>query len=244
MYFHGTNSQSTAEAILSSGELRPPNLENDPRGLLLPRDGCVYLAQDVEHALRYALDVSAAGLAVSDEMVAKHGPLGYVFGIRKSDTVCLLPDEDDLGEAVQGASRIVAAARRGEVSRNPYMLNTRLGKALAADVVFCERLLEAVKTRIPLRDYEMLVHGSSTLPDLAGIAKRVVDRLPPDISVELMKRGAHLAHEGEVPVSQCWRFDKRDADRLSADGSNFFDLAEVVDVAPAEPLAPVYSLSC
>lgn len=56
--------------------------------------------------------------------------------------------------------------------------------------------------------------------------KRMLQHMSDDMKLRLLLMGAHAAHDGNVKVSQCWRFDKiEDNHKLKQDGSNFFEVA-------------------
>lgn len=46
--------------------------------------------------------------------------------------------------------------------------------------------------------------------------------------LELIDKGAHIAHTGKIKIKQAWRFDKEKSQELKDNGSNFFKLAKRV----------------
>jgi len=60
----------------------------------------------------------------------------------------------------------------------------------------------------------------------AEAGKLLIPHLTADQELDLIDRGAHIAHEGRLEPSECWKIHKSKAPLLKPDGSNFFKIAE------------------
>lgn len=62
----------------------------------------------------------------------------------------------------------------------------------------------------------------------ASVGKQLMHHLSDWEKNQIIESGGHIAHEGTVPITRAWRFDKTKSKSLATDGSNFFDLAEQI----------------
>jgi hypothetical protein len=60
----------------------------------------------------------------------------------------------------------------------------------------------------------------------AEAGKLILPHLSDKEQLELIDAGAHIAHEGKLKPSQCWRIRKTDSIKLKANASNLFKVAE------------------
>lgn len=64
--------------------------------------------------------------------------------------------------------------------------------------------------------------------DWAQSGKKLLKHMNDQQKLHLIDSGAHVAHEGKLPISAAWRIHKDKVPHLKRDGSNFFDHAERV----------------
>jgi hypothetical protein len=76
------------------------------------------------------------------------------------------------------------------------------------------------RTQQKMRWGELAYHASG--------GKQILRRLADFEKLDLIDRGASVAHDGPLPIDQAWRLDKKKIHLLQKDGSNFFDVAERV----------------
>lgn len=74
------------------------------------------------------------------------------------------------------------------------------------------------------RQYDKVMQGEYNYWAQAG--KKLLKKMTDKQKLSLLDHGAHVAHEGMVEFSECWRFRKEDALQIKKGGSNFFDVAE------------------
>jgi len=62
----------------------------------------------------------------------------------------------------------------------------------------------------------------------ASVGKQLLRRMTDWQKLDLIDRGAHIAHTGALIPTSAWKFDKSKTPLLHRDGSNFFELAEKI----------------
>lgn len=72
--------------------------------------------------------------------------------------------------------------------------------------------------------YDLVMDGDYASQAEAG--KILLDEMDSEQELELIALGAHIAHEGKVIPTECWKIHKSKAPLLKKNGSNFFQIAE------------------
>jgi hypothetical protein len=85
-------------------------------------------------------------------------------------------------------------------------------------------LSRMAKQHLTDRQYTKVMEGEYNYWAQAG--KKLLKKMTDGQKLELLDYGVHVAHEGMVEFSECWRFLKEGALRIEEDASNFFDVAE------------------
>lgn len=220
VYYHGTASEKAGQSILRSG-IRPPDL---PVRLdsFQPVAGKVYLTPQLPYAIAYALGGETAELFLRQGPTHMYPPVrddewGYLFVVPGRELVDIQPDEDSVGAMIgtsDGPSWLTAMAQKMLRSRH---LSDKPG--------FLDWEEWALFRNIDL--FELSTEpGMLQLRAQAEAGKILLPEMSPAQHLELIARGAHVAHQGKVEPSECWKIRKSDAPLLKRDGTNFFHLAE------------------
>jgi hypothetical protein len=199
-WYHGTLKADHAQDIYLNG-LKPQEIVR-PKAHMAPVPGRVYLTPDLSYAMIYALGANMVGDQLDDSdwiesRSKRDGRYGYVFSVRGSDLKDIYPDEDSIG-----------------------VLVTRLLRAEAQEPSW---LLSMAKKQCTTLQLASLRQGDCAAQ--ARVGKKLLKLMPFDLVLGLIRRGMHISHAGNVPISQCWRYDRLDNHEYRKDGSNFFDLA-------------------
>ena len=219
-YYHGTPKTLSARGILRSG-IKPPDLSarTGSLRLLRPRDGKVYLTDQLRYAVIYAIGADAFGVKLPDSII-KDEPFGYVFLVPGSELKNIEPDEDSIGE-------LLSVQLRGDAKGFDYLeelahmvlRKTDLESQYPEAFVGYEGVLHAVE------DGDYVAH--------AIIGREIVKYLEDWMIYDILERGddylpsgVHVANSGKVKTSECWRIDKRRNEELKSDVSNFYKIAE------------------
>jgi hypothetical protein len=213
-YYHGTSKTSAAESILVNG-LKGAEVQG--RGQLAPVKGRVYMTPSIEYATIYAL----GGVMMGHEYFGRDldaEPYGYVFVISGDVLGDVQPDEDSIGEFV---------SKHTEWTKDSRGVRTGFGfkhdredpeNSQKAAVWYA---LEKAMTPKQFRD----AAEGYTAQQAAG-GKRALKKLTDAQKMLLLKWGAHLAADGIIKPSECWRIEKKRCIELAKDASNFFEIAE------------------
>jgi hypothetical protein len=228
-YYHGTSTTKAAEAILSTGL---QGVATQMRGHLAPVAGRVYLTPHLRYAIIYALggDYSHA----MREGYSPDGPidpLGYVFVVEGHDLQDVQPDEDSVGEFLNHNSKPIQEPwkkRDGSVAMQsdgePYMRTVGYRCAMDQnDKTGCQ-IYYWLRDQVTEKQFERIANGWYAY--FAAGGKRALKQMPDWMKIELINRGAHVAHGGVIRPSECWRIVKSQLNELKRDGSNFFQIAE------------------
>lgn len=201
--YHGTSTEAAALGILREG-IQPPTPKYG--GALDPVGGAVYVTPDIRYGVIYALGGVYLGQRMPPDFVDKDR-YGYVFVVPAEELGMIQPDEDSIGEMV--------------TNRSPAWL-----VGLAEEELFNEytEYPEDYDEDEDLRLLSLLDQGYIMAQAEAG--RIIADALSDDEILDLIERGAHIAHFGPLQPSECWRIDKRRSQELLPDASNFFDIAE------------------
>lgn len=203
--YHGTCKTANGEAILASGLILPGN-DGSKKHFQAPVAGNVYLAKQVSYAAIYAVGADMLGAELPSSFIAKDGKYGYVFVVKTQKK--LLPDEDFVGSIA-----------------SDVMLNM----ASRASPRVCQAVSMALSTmNLPKNKAWSLKHGYATTQSHVG--KRLLKLLPGWALNELANsefmEGVSVA--GAVEWEKAFRLNKQRCSELKRDGSNFFQIAELV----------------
>lgn len=197
-FYHGTHQQA-GEAILASGVIKPGAVKQG-RGQLDPVAGRTYMTKDIKYAQIYAIGGDMAG-STNWQPKGRDGTkndYGYVFGVSGHHLGDIQPDEDSVGE-------MAVSKETSPIHRRLAYLNDSLNSP--------ERI-----RKMKWGEYAHWAAGG----------KKILKHMGPQEKIEAIKAGAHVAAEGEVPITSAWRIHKDKIPMLKRDGSNFFDHAEKI----------------
>lgn len=77
--------------------------------------------------------------------------------------------------------------------------------------------------------YKKVMDGEYSKFAVAG--KQIVRKLDDNSKQTLISAGAHVAHDGDVQPTECYRIHRDKIPHLKRDGSNFFEHAEKINMA-------------
>lgn len=206
VYYHGTSKESAAKSIQTKGLLEPPDI-GTRKTQLTPVKGKVYLTSELSYAIIYALGGDMAGNKIPDRWFETEGPYGYVFVVPASGiTSAMQPDEDVVGQMINQLANPTSSVYHYD--NLPQWLLMLASKVLSD------------------RQYANVTNKYAEYAHEAAAGKKVLKHMSPAQKLQLLESSNHVAHEGAVKPSECWRIDKRRSPELKKDGSNFFQLAE------------------
>lgn len=224
VYYHGTKTTSAAKSILRNG-IQPPDLKGQ-RGHLTPMEQRVYLTQNLSYAIIYALGGDYLGHKAHPSSL-KGAPYGFVFVVPDSELRGhLLPDEDEVGEAIHTAMDVLRQGTEKALQFINYATNPSFIRNVAEDVEFCRQLVFAARSYLTPTQFKKIPSGEYTYYASGG--KRFIKTAPKWFLEKLIEKGSHVSHQGAVQPSECWKIAKKKSHLLQRDGSNFFDIAERV----------------
>jgi hypothetical protein len=200
-YYHGTTKAENARKIFVDG-IQSQTIEN-PRRMMAPVPGHVYITPHLEYGLIYALGANMIGSEIKTDMISRWGEYGYLFEIVGSDLLDVYPDEDSVGEFL---SEVLRPTTYRKIHADGLTWLRDLGNSCCSP-----KQLKAVK--------------DGEVAEWARAGKKLVKQMQPWQALELVKRGAHVAHRGNLKFKRCWRLDRSRNAELNEDGSNFFDKA-------------------
>lgn len=174
---------------------------------MAPVMGRVYLTPHLSYALIYAIGGDFAGSSPPPKEFTEE-PFGFVFAVPSDALTDLQPDEDSIGEMVQVASEPIETQRK--------FYPDLAGKIPVWLSYFAERHLTP-------RQLSKVLEGEVAYYASAG--KRLVKMMSPRQMQEIIDAGAHVANEGIVRPSSCWKVEKARSAEMKRDGSNFFEIA-------------------
>lgn len=200
-YYHGTTKADTARKIFVEGIKTPEILK--PRRMMAPVPGHVYITPNLGYGLIYALGANMVGYEIKTDLAlwSNYGRYGYLFEISGSDLLDIYPDEDSVGEFL---SEILKPTTYRMIHAEGLHWLRNLGE-----------------THCTPRQLNHIRDGN--VSEFARVGKKLVKLMSPEQALELVNRGAHVAHRGNLNFSKCWRLDRSRNAELAKDGSNFFD---------------------
>jgi hypothetical protein len=229
-YYHGVGSTTAAESIIQEGL---KGQETQRKSLAAPIKGRVYMSASLRYAIIYALGGNYDHAMLESEQKMADGmidPFGYVFVIEGKDLVDVQPDEDSVGEFLSHNSKPVQEpwlSRTGQpltqADGQPIMRTLRYRCAITDDKVGAS-IWYYIEDHLTDNQKKRILDGEVSY--MAAGGKRVLKAMPDWMKVELINRGAHVAHGGAIRPSECWKIQKNRLNELKKDGSNFFTVAE------------------
>jgi len=217
VFYHGTKNMELGEKIIADGYLKPGVTDTKRGSKFTPKAGMVYLTPKVEEAAVYAIGANILGNDIWKQLVEKEGQFGYVFVINRSTIAnsSIFADEDYIGQAIYHLA-------------NDEYYDTGFGKAIKG-FAYKNELLHTAKYGLTELQYKKVV-SYNDYGDFAIAGKKLMFKLPKYIHLELIKLGSPCAVEGNVIISEAWKIDKERCKDLRKDGSNFFEIAEKVNL--------------
>ena len=211
-FYHGTETRSAAENILRVG-LRP-GMKTSYKGDLRPAANRVYLTGDLDLALVHALG-SRYRQRGANEFDAEH-QYGYVFVVLGEDLIDTDPDEDTIGE-------FLWMQTTGSPDGGP---KPAFDAHHDTEPELREQIWNFIMQHGRKRDIrDSLIIGPKRPGAWASLGKTLQPIMPDWMKAKLIAWGGHLAHNGMVRPSECWRISRRDVPKLIG-AVNFFELAE------------------
>jgi hypothetical protein len=218
--YHGTKTQTAAEVILRDG-IRPGVTTPGKRGLAVPVVGKVYLTTSIEYACIYAIGGVFMGhdfFSARPEKLERDGRYGFVFVVNGEDLADVQPDEDSVGEFVM---------KHTDRSFDSSYVGWRY--AFRPDGIEDQRkrmVWHNIRHGMTSLQFKKAVDGEVAYQAAGG--KRALRSLPDQDKMDLIRWGAHIAHEGIIRSVEAWRIDKMRTREIARDASNFFEIAERV----------------
>ncbi len=206
--YHGTPDVAKAEAIMADGLLKPGAIKQG-RGQLSPLAGRTYYTTSLAYATMYALGGNMAGSEYPEQYWRGTGRYGYLFAVPEADLADILPDEDSVGEFITNHS-----IRDGSEYK------------CSSDDPAKVQMWHRLKSLMTPNQFSKAAWGEFSYASAGG--KRALKSLTPSEREQLLGWGAHLAAAGTAKPVACWKLDKGRSAELAEDGSNFFEIAELV----------------
>jgi hypothetical protein len=214
VYYHGTPTETAARGILANG-IDPAHTElkyaGNEKSIAKPQPNRIYITRDLSYAMVYAIGGNLAGSDVSRD-IPKYGQYCFLFEIPGQHLLDIVPDEDSIGE-------MLCQWWNPDYYRRHH---PRLWERDAEVKIMHElsalarrKLTDAQQRRVQDGEYEYWIKAG----------KRLLPLLTDDQLLRIIDVGAHVAHQGVLHPSKCWRLDRDDVKHLKGDGSNFFDYA-------------------
>lgn len=234
VFYHGTANEKAALSILEHG-INPPDLVNTKNTMLRPVIGRVYVTPHISYAQVYAIGGDYAGNAHmrvpyegnEDKFVNYWGRpgsryesrYGYVFVIPPSALVGdQQPDEDDIGQ-------LYSFYLRGGPDSYVHDGEAEKYEALKASGLF-QTFVDVMNASTTDAARRRIKGGEYSYYARAGKTALKNKRFTPDLKKALIAAGCHVAHEGTVIPTECWKIDKAKVGWLEKNGRNFFEIAE------------------
>jgi hypothetical protein len=206
LYYHGTSNEKNALLIINQGIL--PDLSKT-KGTARPVDGRVYATINIVHALPYLLGGAMAGHDLPKDWI-EESRYGYLFIIKGEDLEDIQPDEDQIGQAVHD-------------------------KAFPWVDKYLDLISEEEPENSDFDEEEGFSHrnllSQVNLGEYAGWIKAghlLLKNLTQSEMNDVIEKYGNVAHLGVVYPVDTWKFDKLKCPQLKEDGSNFFELAELI----------------
>lgn len=214
VYYHGTG-EKEAQEIIKSGFLKGRDTQG--RGHLDPMKGHTYITPHLHYAQIYGIGGDMAGSEAAERFAkSEHA---YVFQIKGEHLKDIHPDEDSVGEKMY--DEIKTHTDWHQVPGKKYLQPTT-----RPDPAGKHPWMQHMTHHLTAKQVDSLRSGDMAPQAVAG--KKLNKVMADHHKYELIDAGAHIAHNGPLPVSRAWRVHKSKFKDLKRDGSNFFDHAEEV----------------
>lgn len=216
VYYHGSSKQEHGESILASGELRPGNMDIKRGNKLTPIMGMTYATPDLRTGVIYAL----GGIMMSHDpwqrSIDKDGQYGYLFEIDNASFSDVVPDEDYVGKLINIIEE-----------RPTYYEGEFESKAL--DWPNASNFLSFAKYNLTALQYKK-AKDYNDYGDFAVAGKKLNRVMSDNMKQSIISMGCPVGNRGLLKISKAWRIDKTLSKSIKDDCSNFFELAEKVDL--------------
>lgn len=229
VYYHGTASEKAGRAIMQGG-IEPPDLTLRG-GTFRPVDGKVYLTPHLSYGVLYTLGGELAEAFMRraktyPERLWSSSPYGYLFKVPGRALTNIHPDEDSIGAILADGtapSWLQGLAKQILSKMHPEIEPGKPNSFFTPDFFDRSEWQDFKKQSL----YDLLIEpGMFELQAQAVAGKLLLAEMSPEQEVDLLMSGVHVAHEGRVVPTECWKFHKSQVGALERDGSNFFQLAE------------------
>ena len=226
VYYHGTSSQEFGEKILEEKILKPGNVDVKRGNKLTPMMGMTYATPDIRTACIYAL----GGIWMEHKIdltkekgnrLGGPGQFGYVFEIDPSEFKDIQPDEDFVGEL------IYFLEKKPDYYNEPMWNNTR--KWVKDNPYDADRFLSFARNTLTVLQYKKCVRYDD-YADFAVAGKKLNKSMGAAMATQLAALGCPVANKGPLKISGVWKVDKEKSIDIKDDGSNFFEIAEKINV--------------
>ena len=186
-YYHATSNEELGETILKDRFIRP--LKDVGKAFQSPVKGRIYLAQTQEEASIYAM---GGIIAPGPEAVRgfSRGDHGYVFLVDGNDFIDVQPDEDSVGNMLHDA-----------------LNDSHIFTNLRSDPDFRARLRGLASTYLTERQRWYAKDGDAIW--LSHTGKVLLRHLSDWLKIDMIRRGANVAHLGPLPVRGVYKFDRK-----------------------------------
>ena len=240
VYYHGTPPEKAGKAILRTG-IEPPDLTTRG-GAYRPVEGKVYLTPHLAYAILYTFGGQIAEkfmwAASNQKFVEDSGYVqsefpkhmwggsewGYLFVVPGKALTEIHPDEDSIGEMIGNGtapSWLLRMAKHILTQVHPETQPNRPNSFHYPSIGHTELANLQQQNLYDL----MMDYGEFQLKAQAVAGKILLGLMTPEQELRLLQAGAHVAHEGTVTPTQCWKIHKGEAHLVKPDGSNFFKVA-------------------
>lgn len=229
MYYHGTSTEKAGKAILRAG-IEPPDLTTRS-GPFRPVAGKVYLTPHLAYAMLYCLGGELAeaflqGRTEFPERTWGGSEWGYLFAVPGTALTKVHPDEDSIGEMLADGSApawLQSMAKRILRNTHPEIRPGAQDSFYIPDFFEPSEWVEFQRQNL----YDLATQSDFFQIQAQAVAGKILLReMTVDQQMDLIAAGAHVANEGKVIPTACWKFHKSKTPLLKRDGSNFFQIAE------------------
>jgi len=247
IFFHGTDSESSAQSIIQNG-IQPRDVVNPEyrgRGWMAPPKGRVYITPSLGYAAIYALGGDIFGSSSITNFVANKDPHGFIFEVSGKDLAGdVQPDEDYIGRTLWVAWTYSDALKRlaniengsqprsgseldnlkdrvDEMGREP--INNPVNESIRLE------LLALAKNKLTDGQIKRVRHGEYA--EWARSGKKLQKVLPDSITQAMLAWGAHVSHSGTVMPTRAWKFKKEDAMSIKS-GAEIMQICTEVSLKP------------
>jgi hypothetical protein len=205
-----------------------------------PIEGQVYFTPNLKYVLSYVLGAHES--CGPDILCKRGGRYGYLFVVPGSTFTDMLPDEDTVGELLC-EKEIPWLTQKFHSLTDIYWQEFQYLFYRLAEMEYetyqehPDDWEEDILGPFPSwdeywEDYNIQERMfDCSYPEIPIVGKFFLKHADEETVIELLEELESLdavSHDGAVPFSEAWRFDKQRVRELKGDGSNFFEIAERV----------------